>query len=90
VADFRIPRSALRDPSDPDQVSWGVIQRMYDELKTPYELDDRLTACTLGQRALYALLDDDERTLAVVLAHYVEEHPEEFLKPASSVEANED
>jgi hypothetical protein len=174
VPDFRIPRSALRDPSDSDQVAWDVIERLYNELRTPYEPDDRLTACTRGQRALYALhwtrsevvnggfeqffvnptgylwpeaaagatqvgaddygeviaragqvfpggrvpsgqqerqlllgidlqadprvndarstleecdeaffalLEDDERTLSVILARYVEKHPEEFFTP---------
>jgi uncharacterized protein DUF4375 len=53
--DFRILRSALKDPSDPEQVVWDVIEPMYEELKTPYEDDDRLAQCALGQRALYAL-----------------------------------
>jgi hypothetical protein len=55
-ADFRIPRSALTDPSDPAQVAWDVIEPLWDELETPYQPDERLrTTATPGQRALYAL-----------------------------------
>jgi hypothetical protein len=53
--DFRIRRDALTDPDDPERVWWDVIERAYDELRTPFESDPRLERLTPGQRALYAL-----------------------------------
>jgi Domain of unknown function (DUF4375) len=53
--DLRIRRDALTKPDDPEHVWWDVIERVYDELKTPYEPDPRLERVTPGQRALYAL-----------------------------------
>jgi hypothetical protein len=54
--DFRVPRSSLKDPSDPAQVAWDVIEPMWNELETPYQRDERLhVSATPGQRALYAL-----------------------------------
>lgn len=55
MPDFRVPRSSVANPDDADEVAWVVIERMYDELRTPYEPDPRLETCSLGQRALYAL-----------------------------------
>jgi hypothetical protein len=55
VADFRIPRTNLTKPDDAEHVMWGVIERMYEELDTPYDPDPRLREATPGQRALYAL-----------------------------------
>jgi hypothetical protein len=54
LVDFRIRRDALSDPRDAEQVWWDVIERAFDELRTPYE-DPRLATLTPGQRALYAL-----------------------------------
>jgi Domain of unknown function (DUF4375) len=45
----------LTDPQDPEQVWWDVIERPFEELRTPYETDPRLRLLTAGQRALYAL-----------------------------------
>lgn len=42
-------------PDDAEYVMWDVIERMYDELETPYDPDPRLEEATPGQRALYAL-----------------------------------
>jgi hypothetical protein len=55
TADFRIPRSALKNPEDAEYVMWDVIAPMYDELATPYDPDPRLHEATPGQRAVYAL-----------------------------------
>lgn len=53
--DLRIRRDELDDPEDAEQLWWDVIEPAFDELKTPYEPDNRLSALTPGQRALYAL-----------------------------------
>lgn len=53
--DLRIRRDALTKPDDAEQVWWDVIERVYDELRTPYEPDPRLDQLAPGQRALYAL-----------------------------------
>jgi hypothetical protein len=56
VTDFRITRGDVADGADVAEVAWKVIEPMWDELKTPYEPDERLhTIATRGQRALYAL-----------------------------------
>jgi hypothetical protein len=55
VVDFRIRRGALRDPHDAESVWWDVIERAFEELRTPYEPDPRLAMLTPGQRAQYAL-----------------------------------
>jgi hypothetical protein len=54
--DFRIRHDALTDPQDAEKVWWDVIARAFDELRTPYEPDQRFRLLTPGQRALYALL----------------------------------
>jgi uncharacterized protein DUF4375 len=55
VVDFRIRWDALTDPKDREQIWWEVIAPAFDELRTPYEPDQRLDELTPGQRALYAL-----------------------------------
>lgn len=55
MEDWRVSRDALKDPEDDEQVWWDVIERVFDELATPYEPDPRLERLTPGQRALYAL-----------------------------------
>jgi Domain of unknown function (DUF4375) len=55
VEDLRIRRDQLTQPDDAEHVWWDVIERVYDELQTPYEPDPRLGRLTPGQRALYAL-----------------------------------
>jgi hypothetical protein len=53
-ADFKIPRAAVRSQKVGD-VWWTVIERIYNELKLPYEDDPRYRRLTPGQRALYVL-----------------------------------
>jgi hypothetical protein len=55
VEDWWVSRDALTDPNDDEQVWWDVIERVFDELATPYQPDPRLERLTPGQRALYAL-----------------------------------
>lgn len=55
MEDWRVSREALKDPNDDEQVWWDVIERVFDELATPYKPDPRLERLTPGQRALYAL-----------------------------------
>jgi hypothetical protein len=43
-----------RDTPD-DEVVWRAIERIFTELRTPYEPDERLARLTPGQRAVYAL-----------------------------------
>lgn len=43
-----------RDTADADVV-WLAIERIFTELRTPYDPDDRLYDLTPGQRAVYAL-----------------------------------
>jgi hypothetical protein len=54
AADFRIDRARVaREP--PGEAAWRAIESIYDELKTPYEPDNRFDELTEGQRALYVL-----------------------------------
>jgi hypothetical protein len=48
--DFRILPEAARVVPE-----WAVIERIWTELRTPYDPDDRLYQLTAGQRAVYAL-----------------------------------
>ena len=50
--DFKVPRAAAEASDD---LGWAVIERIFNELATPYEPDPRYFALTEGQRALYAL-----------------------------------
>ena len=51
--DFRVPLPP-RETDDADVV-WLAIERIFTELRTPYEPDPRLHNLTPGQRAVYAL-----------------------------------
>ncbi len=51
--DYRVP-TPPRDRPD-DEVVWYAIEKIFTELRTPYESDDRLSGLTVGQRAVYAL-----------------------------------
>lgn len=51
--DWRVPMPP-RDTSDAEVV-WLAIERIFTELRTPYDPDERLYDLTPGQRAVYAL-----------------------------------
>lgn len=51
--DWRVP-APPRETDDADVV-WLAIERIFTELRTPYDPDDRLYDLTPGQRAVYAL-----------------------------------
>jgi hypothetical protein len=52
-ADWRV---ALPDRNTADdEVVWRAIERIFAELRTPYEPDERLSDLTDGQRAVYSL-----------------------------------
>jgi hypothetical protein len=51
---LKIPRSLLRDETDPEQVMWDVIEPMWS-LGPPEKPDDRRAAASRGQQALHAL-----------------------------------
>lgn len=54
VPDFRIARGRIAGKT-PCDVAWLAIERIYNELATPYRHDERLDALTNGQRAAYVL-----------------------------------
>jgi hypothetical protein len=46
----------LPERSTPDdEVVWRAIERIFTEMRTPYEPDERLADLTHGQRAVYSL-----------------------------------
>jgi hypothetical protein len=51
MSTFRVFRHDVAD----DELEWAVIERIWNELRTPYEPDERLWELTPGQRAIYAL-----------------------------------
>ncbi len=51
--DFRVS-TPPRDTPD-DEVVWYAIEKIFTELRTPNEPDDRLAGLTAGQRAVFAL-----------------------------------
>lgn len=51
--DWRVP-APPRETADADVV-WLAIERIFTDLRTPYDADERLYELTPGQRAVYAL-----------------------------------